>query len=452
MNNGHTNGNGKSSSLALMASPERVRSSSPPKLDPIPSASQLPSSNGRTASVQTSVQGIISLDEHMKQINNLRSALAEQRESSKKAEASFEREREVWEDANRRLQELVDGLKNQLAHVQDRRSSSQTRSLGRASGGSFGHQHSVGGSSAATTRSVSFADDNLTSPRVWEPSPSIPPTRTFSDDAASKHPDVRLSSIAEDVSPRAQDSAHDGSVIREEDTTTEKEEKFDGIALRPRASRSSFHAQMVTSLASPPPVQSPMRSPMRSPTGNHPEAGLLVPDEILKRDAGHTPLAKSDGMTMSSSALTPTQENPYAPASTARPPTERSNSYFPEADPSNDDIPTNANVESSRKDSTDNATSSQPSRQSDHSLQGPLALENDDSKDAPFLDAVNDKLLQQARNILSSPKESESSGNEENEEDPGRPEAMDDGPRLRIKSSMNFGSQLGSGRLGPLSS
>jgi len=84
--------------------------------------------------------------------------------------------------------------------------------------------------------------------------------------------------------------------------------------------------------------------------------------------------------------------------------------------------------------------SSPPDIDEDPALQGPLSLQNDDNKDNDFLRLLHQKLLDEARNILSRPSDLDMEENSD-DESLGQP---DPEPDLRFKMTTNFGTAFGS--------
>lgn len=111
-------------------------------------------------------------------------------------------------------------------------------------------------------------------------------------------------------------------------------------------------------------------------------------------------------------------------------PCERQDSYFP---------PPKEN-----EDGEDNV--SDADADADPELQGPLGLKNEVGGDQHFLHELDSKLLQAAKEETHSPPEgSVGDENKENraEKEDEKFEQPEQEPKLRIKRSMNFGSQLG---------
>ena len=195
---------------------------------------------------------------------------------------------------------------------------------------------------------------------------------------------------------------------------------LDGITFR--TSTESLMASRVSL-----PHQSP--SPTGVSSGSMPKPSSLsraLADPYTK-DAGHTPLARKSGYTLdgglgtvSSELPTPIQPElerpPLEPhASAIQMPSERADSYFP--------------------------TSTEGDNDGDTELQEPLGLMDNCAANDEFLNMVDSKLLRVAQSKTSDPSESD----KENMESFEQPEPE---PPLRIKKSMNFGSQFGASSCG----
>lgn len=173
-----------------------------------------------------------------------------------------------------------------------------------------------------------------------------------------------------------------------------------------------------------------------------PDIAASTPDNLTKH-AGHTPVARTipglDGTTsaIENDLLTPTMEQERPPieprTSTAKIPSERSDSYFPAPA---DDFDHGDGCQ-------DTGTSSQG--QQDPELQGQLGLKNDLSSDNSFLSELDSKLANAAQSSslpASANAPANSKGGVEDVEGFDQPEPE---PKLIIKRSMNFGSQMGAG-------
>lgn len=211
----------------------------------------------------------------------------------------------------------------------------------------------------------------------------------------------------------------------------EEDKNLDGITFR----KSSLALTITESAVTPPPSSPPQSSPLaqRTPgTVSLPSSLLTAPCDPYTKDAGHTPLApKSEyssyedlGATLTG-LTTPTQPEMELPpldppTSVVKVPSESADSYFPDLDELKD---------------------------GDIELREPLGLKNNGVHDKDFLSELDSKLLKAARseNLRSEPTKSgkENIGDEEKICSQADPE-----PKLRIKRSMNFGSQFGTSTLG----
>lgn len=211
----------------------------------------------------------------------------------------------------------------------------------------------------------------------------------------------------------------------------EEDKNLDGITFR----KSSLALTINESVVTPPPSSPPQSSPLaqRTPrTVSLPSSLLTAPCDPYTKDAGHTPLApKSEyssyedlGATLSG-LTTPTQPEmelppPDPPTSVIKVPPESADSYFPDLDELKD---------------------------GDIELWEPLGLKNNGVHDKNFLTELDSKLLKAARSEkLRS--ESTKSGKENIEAEEKIYSQADPEPKLRIKRSMNFGSQFGTSTLG----
>ncbi|KAJ5282303.1 hypothetical protein N7505_000283 [Penicillium chrysogenum] len=144
---------------------------------------------------------------------------------------------------------------------------------------------------------------------------------------------------------------------------------------------------------------------------------LGPPNENLLRHAGHTPMAiiDVDDSRRSTQEGTPlevasqVEETPFAPVATnVHQPSENEISYFP-------DVP------------------------DDPALQGPLGLINDEEHDSNFLNELDQKLLDQAKNILGSGESTDPNETDPESEFPREEEE----PEIKFKKSTNFGTAFG---------
>lgn len=211
----------------------------------------------------------------------------------------------------------------------------------------------------------------------------------------------------------------------------EEDKNLDGITFRKSSLGLTITECLVTPPSSSPPPSSPLAN--RAPgTVALPSSLLTEPCDHYTKDAGHTPLVpKSEyssyddlGATLSG-LTTPTQPEielppPDPPTSVVKVPSESADSYFPHLDELK-----NGDVE----------------------LREPLGLKNNGVHDKNFLSELDSKL----RKAASSEKlrsESTKPGKENIEcEEKIQPQA-DLEPKLRIKRSMNFGTQFGASTLG----
>ena len=291
-------------------------------------------------------------------------------------------------------------------------------------------------------------------------------TRTFSEpsDTSTKINGGRMPSIAEDENVQGQSGCNKrpGSLPKPIARIT-MDGNLDGITFKPTVLSPSVANNLMT-------PQSP--SPLHSISPTRPPGLISLPyleglsaRAFYTEDAGHTPLVRpshiSDDNTKISLSDSPTpicseqERPPIEPRPSmipTRQPAERSDSYFPVVVPTDSDQ------------SLGQELGQHPDREQDEdidpSLIAPLSLQNNAS-DASFLSELDSKLLQAARSevferSLSLPDRSQADvegcdkGKADNKatDDSLGAEEPEAEPKLRIKRSMNFGSQLGSSRCG----
>jgi hypothetical protein len=293
-----------------------------------------------------------------------------------------------------------------------------------------------------------------------------PPTRSFPESpdkgTRSSHPPRRLPSIQEApegpsrqktvgfVAPEKGKDQNPTGTRRSSIPGELISSNLDGISFKPSALPPAIVEKIQAS--SPPPVRSPSPKTALGPKtpGSRKPAKLelplsqLKPEQLLTKDAGHTPLARQSLSISTSESSTPTaaidmpsDEEPQesrTSLATSQPPTERAISYFPPVDGGEDDDP---------------------------ELKGPLSLPPAGSADNPFLRQLDSKL-EQAANGGRPPSPSTSSqdsptgtrrdagGDTEPSDESGGKEGggPDSEPKLRLKSSTNFGTEFGANTCG----
>ena len=321
-----------------------------------------------------------------------------------------------------------------------------------------------------------------TGPEIWRGSnPFQNPTRTFSESSSSSNKPQRLASIAESttqthttspparrvsinplpenitqhqsVSGAAIDRNLDGINFKSSGLAPDILEKVMSESPSPRSS---------PAVVSPPTASEEVMSPLTLPSLR------ALKKDPYTMDAGHTPLARGrphplsavDGMTStghsSGGVSTPTappkdQAQPQPGGgdgaddrkALVKPPSERRDSYFPilqDEEPQSPDP--------------------------DPELQGPLGLTSDAMGEGggndDFLKELNSKLMHvEEREQTPSEADTDVGMNEANRDADGGQEGKQEGseeprgfeqpehePRLRLKRSMNFGSQLGGNKMG----
>ena len=347
-------------------------------------------------------------------------------------------ERDLWHIERKELEEKIVKLEVSLQRYRAISSSQATSPIEKsdpAVNSSFWSLLSTEGSRGTSTSG--------TGDEVWRgPKIDFQPTRTFSGNSTLPHKSGdRLPSIAENAHTRnrKESSEHStdkqGASHKPSINGADIDKNLDGINFK----ASGLAPGVVKNIMTPQSPSPGPASPSKVSPGTIvlPSNALEAPEDILIKDAGHTPLVRrsyfnNDGpsSTGTADADTPTQPElerpPLEPHTTAvKLPSERSDSYFPP-------VPHEP----------------EPTGNEDPELKGPLGLTNDFSADSKFLSALDSKLEQAAKasDNLESPAvagASNTTSEQGRDHVPGF-EQLDHEPRLRIKKSMNFGSAFGS--------
>ncbi|KAG9776890.1 hypothetical protein ABEF93_005095 [Exophiala dermatitidis] len=361
---------------------------------------------------------------------------------------SHEAERKAWDIERTALKARIAELERKLNRTRDpkRRSSNDSSSASLHSFCSDLHYFGTDG----THRSRLTSEPAHAPPPVWKGPESTPPvTRVFSrDDDVAHLPSISetepLQSQSKEISPTTSGQENVPVPIEQVDNT------LDGITLKSAALTSSFDTG-ITSPQFATPVHSPPAQPEEGTEGllQVDLKNLVSPlDEKLKMHAGHTPMA-FDG-TLSSGVettdnLTPKQEQPFAPAPTARPPlrpTEASDSYFSFTSAANEP---EADTQQTIPEAQEPEQNPIHEPEDDPALKGPLMLDPGAKTEAAstFLHIVDEKLVELVHDTKEDSEASEQKQAAESSPAPAQEEADDDMPRLRIRNSTNFGSAWG---------
>ncbi|KLJ07508.1 hypothetical protein EMPG_17024 [Blastomyces silverae] len=263
---------------------------------------------------------------------------------------------------------------------------------------------------------------------VWEgSSPPMQPTRVFWEEKEEqnfqglKHPNGHNHgrglppSLDEALSPRARPVDRQAAVGVPIELV---DNSLDGITLKSTAlapdilARASSTSPSEAISPSPDHTQDPKLVETKKPV-QIALSELGPPEENLVRDAGHTPMTvinpDEETSNISTEVGTLTTESPLAPQQTLEP----GETYSPEVD-------------------------------EDPALQGPLGLNNDKKQDIEFLEALDQKLLNEARRLARPGPASHSDELESNisddEQPPSEPEPE---TGIKFKHSTNFGSAFG---------
>ena len=349
-------------------------------------------------------------------------------------------ERDLWHIERKELEEKIIKLEVSLQRYQAISSSQATSPIDKSGSAANSMLWNIMGREGSRGTSISSSGDE-----VWRgPKIDVQPTRTFSENSTQTHKaGNRLPSIAENALTRnrKESSEHStdkqGAPHKPSINGADIDKNLDGITFKTGGLAPGVVKNIMTPQSPSPVPASPSKiSPATIPL---PSNKLEAPEDILIKDAGHTPLARrsyfsNDGPS-SGDAETPTQPEierpPLEPLTTAvKLPSERSDSYFPPV-PHDPEQMGNEHPE----------------------LKGPLGLTNDASADNKFLSALDSKLEQAAKSLpdnLDSPAVAGASSENTNSDQKGGDddvpdfEQPDHEPRLRIKRSINFGNAFGS--------
>jgi hypothetical protein len=411
-----------------------------PLLPPVASASQLPK---HSFPIHNPIPGV-DISAYIEQCRNLNTQLRETHES----------ERRVWDIERTALKARIKELEQKLNRARDPKRRSSNDSSG-ANLDSFQSTFAAFNGFNGSTRGRISSDSAIQSSQpVWKGPEFTPPvTRVFSHDDDITHlpsisEDDPLPPLTKELSPTSQEKTESVPVPIEQVDKT-----LDGITLRSTALTSSFNKVASPQLTSP--AHSPSPKPKHPADGlMHVEMkGLLTPlDEKLKRHAGHTPMAFDGTVSTSSTSserITPRQEKPYAPVPTRRPPlrpSEHSDSYF-----------SFVSDAGSHQDVKDQVIREEPEIEEeavlptdeDPPLTGPLMLDPAAKSEASnmFLGLVDAKLSEAAarrsrKDSLLSNGSQEATANGRHEGSSNQKDT-NDGPKLRVRNSTNFGSAWG---------
>ncbi|KAI9374259.1 hypothetical protein BJX61DRAFT_540992 [Aspergillus egyptiacus] len=349
-------------------------------------------------------------------IEQSRSLLDRQRVNFDRERILFAEERELWEKERELLKSRITELESLLKH----------KGVATAS------------ATVLPTASSSHPPSSVFHSQIWEgSSPMRRPTRVFPDDGKSVSPNqlptmpeqganalLPAPSLDAALSPksRATETASMPVPIEKLDSS------LDGITLK----SSALPPDVVARVMTPP---SPA-SRETSPNLNHEKpsmerrkslqlklSDLGPPERNLVRDAGHTPMVVIDVQDEDAAQGSPggegdlsVLEKPFTPPVTRlQQPPERADSYFAGVT----DLP------------------------EDPALKGPLSLVNEKEHDDDFLQEVDQKLLNQAMQLLGrgSQKEEQEEAEEESETQPsGQGEEV---PEIKFKNTTNFGVAFG---------
>ncbi|KAF7588027.1 hypothetical protein BBP40_006406 [Aspergillus hancockii] len=347
--------------------------------------------------------------------------------------ASFDNERTLFAEERQLWEKERDLLKLRIAELESILKSSGNASIstnfsnGSSSSPMLTFKHPFG-----PRQPMSLFEQNYQNcgGQVWEgSSPGSRPTRVFpkmeKSDGHSQLSEqgtlsISATSLDAALSPRAH--ASDSAITSVPVPIEKLDSKLDGITLKSSALPPEIFARVMTPPSPSPQETSP--SSVSEKTLERRNSLKLRLSELgslerrLTWDAGHTPMVVIDvdeetGQPSPNEGVS-TEDAPLAPAA-PRQPAEYSESYFP-------DLP------------------------EDPALKGPLSLLNDEEHDSGFLKELDQKLLDQAKQVLGYSRELETQKEAE-------AEAASRGsqePELKFKNTTNFGTAFGMSNLGEI--
>ncbi|KAL8700599.1 MAG: hypothetical protein Q9201_005363 [Fulgogasparrea decipioides] len=354
-------------------------------------------------------------------VEHYRDAMNQQRQA-------FNSERALWEVERTELLEKIAALEESLCRHQGFPRDARSTSADTLKHGSTRFGNPYTGNKITPTSGIPGCE-------FWRGAGGkigTQPTRTFSESSTCKHSGQdRLPVIAENVSPikarrtLSESIEQSTSIHKPSIPSLDTHKNYDGINFKSVATSTtnSSECSSVQPGACTDPLSSPRETSRRLQL---PSVGDIL--DNLTKDAGHTPLARTtyglDGTTsvIDSDLPTPIQPEqerpPFEPHSSfLKRPAERSDSYFPPPADEGDQDP---------------------------ELREPLSLRNDGSNNTEFLSKLDSKLLRAAQS--STPPTAVSASEVSNDAYATEIEGFvqpEQEPKLRIKRSMNFGSQLG---------
>lgn len=373
-------------------------------------------------------------------IERSRAALESQRVSFERERAAFVQERRLW-DTERMI------LKSRIAELE---ASADINCGGRGDafvkypqirGSDFPPSSSVGGvppAGGGTDRLNGAANGQH---HVWEgPVQKTKPTRVFPEESNGQEVNHRSGENGADTLATL-DSALPQTYHSIGIPGANIDGSLDGIRLKSSSLPSNFAAKGTTE---PPEISLESGSPSKSnpgeKSGRRISLSNLGPPEVnLTKDAGHTPMAVIEsGSEVSNEASNASyfnngeedddeeEEVPLAPQTTFSCPGEQSNPCIPEYDEPDDDP----------------------------ALTGTLGLTKDETANNAFLDELDERLLDEARKVLSGPAGAETKGDGHDHDDVGgdgddetnerKSDVEEPEPELRFRKTTNFGTAFGS--------
>ncbi|KAG8525690.1 uncharacterized protein KY384_000450 [Bacidia gigantensis] len=345
----------------------------------------------------------------------------------------FESERELWSIEKQGLIQRITDLEESLQHLQDVHSELASHNKGKSA-------QNRGWDETSTYRSRPSSSSTVGEELVKLSNTGMTPTRRFSESFEPGKATQKLSSINEDstqdrhvsICTKTENIPTDASMAHKSTIAgADIDKDLDGITFKASAIDPNIVKSVFSSGSASPMTSAETERAINKGYSLFKEPDSSASDELNEPNrtlnAGHTPISEHPHLLLSADGASSRPGSAIAspdPAPVKRP-SERRDSYFPNVHP--------------------DTSLQQPEPDEDPALKGPLGLTDDSAENTKFLDNLQRRLSQEAEKSNTSEEIQEATGEScsasRGEEEEGGE------PKLKIKRSLNFGSQLGGGSL-----
>ncbi|RAL02097.1 uncharacterized protein BO80DRAFT_39361 [Aspergillus ibericus CBS 121593] len=362
-------------------------------------------------------------------LQQVRSLLDRQRANFEVERKLFNEERQLWQNERALLNQRISELESLLKGRGSTGAAATNSTAPTGAFASYALTSAFQNQFGCPLLADSIDHPHPTSAQVWEgSSPGSRPTRVFPDLektdlqgllSPEQGGNLSVSAPSLDAALSPKSHAADFSASACVPVPIERlDSRLDGITLKSSALPPEIVARVITPPSPPSLEDSPSfsgRASFEHRNSFKLKLSELGPPEFnLTRNAGHTPMARIDrdvDTEQPSPQEVANEDELLAPAA-PRQPAENSDSYFADlAD--------------------------------DPALKGPLSLLNEEEHDSDFLREVDQKLLDQVRQIVGYPRSHEDQIPAEVE-----PPSQGEEPELRFKKTTNFGTAFGNSDCG----